>query len=214
MDPQFWHARWANEEVGFHLGEANPQLVRHVDALSISAGDRVFLPLCGKTLDIGWLLSRGYRVAGAELSRKAVEQLFEDLSIEAEITPVGDLTRYSAEGLDVFVGNIFDLSPGVLGPVDAVYDRAALVALPEDMRGKYTAHMMDLTGKAPQLLVSFAYDQAQMNGPPFAVHNDEIHGHYQDHYELTHLQNMDMPGGLKGQCPAQENTWLLTQKQA
>src|ERR1700733_8099165 len=109
MDEQFWHRRWELNEIGFHEGKANALLVAHFGALSLADGSRVFLPLCGKTIDIHFLLSRGYRVAGAELSRIAIEQLFAELDVTPEIADVGSMSRYSAPGIDIFVGDIFDL---------------------------------------------------------------------------------------------------------
>ena len=153
MDASFWHQKWADNNIAFHNSEANPLLVKHFDDLSLNAGSRVFLPLCGKTLDIGWLLSQGYRVAGAELSAIAITQLFAELGVEPEISELGKLTHYSAPNLDIFVGDIFQLSGKVLGPVDAVYDRAALVALPGEMRARYTTHLLEITNKVPQLLI-------------------------------------------------------------
>jgi thiopurine S-methyltransferase len=149
MDPGFWHQRWAKNEIGFHEPKANPLLVTHFNKLSLPKGGRVFVPLCGKTLDIAWLLSQGYRVAGAELSEVAISQLFADLGVEPQISTIGALTYYRRPDLDIFVGNLFDLSGGVLGAVDAVYDRAALVALPESMRARYTAHLVEITNRAP-----------------------------------------------------------------
>src|SRR6185503_16992975 len=151
--------KWERNEIGFHNAEAHPLLVAHFGALSLPKGSRVFLPLCGKTRDIDWLLASGYRVAGAELSPIAVEQLFAELGTVPEVAEIGQLRRYSADGSDIFAGDIFALSRDVLGPVDAVYDRAALVALPKDMRGNYAAHLAEVTGRAPQLLISFDYDQ-------------------------------------------------------
>jgi len=126
VDANFWHQRWERKEIAFHQREANPLLVKYFDVLSLSKGSRVFLPLCGKTLDIHWLLSNGYRVAGSELSEVAVKQMFSELAIEPKITAVDDIRRHSADNID-----IFDLSRSVLGRMDAIYDRAALVALPE-----------------------------------------------------------------------------------
>ena len=169
MEHKFWHERWADGRIGFHEPEPNRQLVRWFDALGLSPGQRVFLPLCGKTLDIGWLLSRGLRVAGAELSELAIRDLFDDLGIAPQVTGQGELKLYSTAGLDVFVGDIFELKADALGDVDAVYDRAALVALPEAMRARYADHLMALTAGAPQLTVCFDYDQSVMSGPPFCV---------------------------------------------
>ncbi len=209
MDAKFWHDRWASNDIGFHKSEANPLLVKYIDELSLAKGSRVFLPLCGKTLDIGWLLSRGYRVAGAELSAIAIEQLFAELGVRPTITRVGTVDHYRAPQLDIFVGDIFKVTPALLGPVDAVYDRAALVALPQEMRARYSAHLMALTAHAPQLLISFEYDQRAMEGPPFSVSEEEIRQHYGHRYDITVLTSLDVPGGLKGRCPATERVYAL-----
>lgn len=209
MDPSFWHQRWAKNEIGFHEPKANPLLVTHFKELSLPKGSRVFVPLCGKTLDIAWLLSQGYRVAGAELSEVAITQLFADLGVEPQISTIGALKRYRAPDLDILVGNIFDLSGSVLGAVDAVYDRAALVALPEPMRARYTAHLTAITNRAPQLLISYVYDQRVMDGPPFSVPNEEVTRHYGRRYDVRLIASTDVPGGLKGKCAAKENVWLL-----
>jgi thiopurine S-methyltransferase len=211
MDADFWHQKWEKNDIGFHNSEANPLLVRHFGALALARGSRVFLPLCGKTLDIAWLLAQGYRVAGAELSRLAIEQLFAGLGVEPEIARAGGLQRYSARNIDIFVGDLFALSGDLLGPVDAVYDRAALVALPATMRDRYTAHLMGITGRAPQLLISYTYDQSLLEGPPFSISNEEVYRHYDGEYELELLESVDVPGGLKGKCAATENVWLLKQ---
>ncbi|MBX7223673.1 MAG: thiopurine S-methyltransferase [Blastocatellia bacterium] len=210
MDRNFWHLRWENNEIGFHESTPNPLLVKHFNALSPTPGSRVFVPLCGKTLDISWFLSHGYRVAGAELSQKAVEQLFEDLRVEPEVTDLGGVKRYSGPHIDIFVGDIFEVSRPMLGGIDAVYDRAALVALPPEMRQPYTAHLMEITAKAPQLVVCYVYDQTLMEGPPFSISNEEIREHYQADYTLSLLETAEVPGGFKGKFPSLENVWLLT----
>jgi len=209
MDPSFWHRRWEKNEIAFHEGKANPLLVKHFHELSLAKARRVFVPLCGKTLDISWLLSNGYRVAGAELSQVAIEQLFLELGVQPEISQVGEVEAWSAKNIDIVVGDIFALSRKILGPVDVVYDRAALVAFPEEMRKRYTAHLTEITGKAPQLLICYEYDQRLVEGPPFSVSNEEVKRHYADKYELTLIASTDVSGGLKGKCPARENVWLL-----
>ena len=117
--------------------------------------------------------------------------------------------HYSANNIDIFAGDIFHLSRKMLGPVDAIYDRAALVALPEEMRNRYTAHLMEMSNKAPQLLICYEYDQNVMEGPPFSISNEEVHQHYRDSYDLTLIGSMNVPDGLKGKCAAIENVWLL-----
>lgn len=212
MEAQFWHERWRRNEIGFHESAPNALLVKHFRQLSLQQGRRVFLPLCGKTRDIGWLLSQGFRVCGAELSRTAVNQLFDALGLDPTIEARGDLTQLSAERLDIFVGDIFDVSADLLGPVDATYDRAALVALPAAMRKSYAAHMRQTTASAPQLLICFEYDQDLMEGPPFSIPEDEVVALYGGHYEISKLEAVDVPGGLKGQCAATEVAWWLRGK--
>ncbi|HEY9648626.1 MAG TPA: thiopurine S-methyltransferase [Chroococcidiopsis sp.] len=209
MDERFWHQKWETNDIAFHRSEANPLLVKHFKQISLPQGSRIFLPLCGKTLDISWLLSQGYRVAGAELSQLAIKQLFEGLGLEPKIAMVGAIAHYSAPDIDIFVGDIFQLLGHQLGSVDAIYDRAALVALPPDMRGRYTAHLMAITNRAPQLLICYEYDQSLMAGPPFSISREEVNQHYGDRYDLVFIESVNVSGGLKGNREVNENVWLM-----
>lgn len=209
MDPAFWHQRWAANEIGFHRSQPNPLLIAYFNALALTKGSRIFVPLCGKTLDIAWLLSNGYLIAGAELSELAITQLFAELGIEPTITELGTIKHYSATDIDIFVGDIFDLTRKILGPIDALYDRAALIALPENMRARYTKHLIDISRNAPQLLITFEYDQTLMQGPPFAVSPDEVRRHYEDSYEILSLATSDVMVGQTATIPAKDNVWLL-----
>lgn len=209
MDASFWHNKWANNEIAFHRSNPNPLLVDHVKALSLTKGSVIFIPLCGKTLDIAWLLSNGYRVAGVELVESAIEQLFAELGMTPKVSVVGEIKHYSAKDIDIYVGDIFQVSQTLLGPVDAIYDRAALVALPDEIRPRYTAHLMKITHQAPQLLIAYHYDQNLVQGPPFSISNEEVNQHYEDSYNLTLIVSTDVEGGMKGKCAAKEKVWLL-----
>lgn len=210
MEHSFWHDRWATNQIGFHQPAANPLLVTHYAALALPSAGRVLLPLCGKTLDIAWLLAAGYRVVGVELSELAVQQLFAELGATPRIQVLNDaLQRYETGNLTVFVGDIFALNREQLGPVDAIYDRAALVALPTTLRPRYASHLTAISAGARQLLISFDYEQSQLPGPPFAVLAEELSKLYGQHYELQALARQPLAGGLKGQCPADEVVWLL-----
>lgn len=209
MDANFWHKRWENNEIGFHQGEANVLMVDNFHALSLAKNGRVFVPLCGKTRDIAWLLSEGYRVVGVELSKLAVKQLFEDLGVEPDVSTAGKLQHFEATNIDIFVGDIFNMSAKIIGAVDAIYDRAALMALPADLRGKYASHVNEITNTAPQLLICLDYNQILMQGPPFSIDKDELIRVYGDHYNLTKRASIMVDGGLKGKWPAQETVWVL-----
>ncbi len=209
MEKQFWLKKWELNDIAFHEREFNPLLVKHFGALSLKDSGRVFLPLCGKTLDITWLLSQGCHVVGVDLSERAVEQLFEQLTLDPTVSVVGRLKHYSASNIDIFVGDIFDVSGELLRPIDAIYDRAALVALPDAMRKRYASHLLEITERAPQLLLCFEYDQALMAGPPFSIDGEEINRLYSDDYKTTLESLTPLRGGLKGRCPADESVWLL-----
>ena len=128
--------------------------------------------------------SPGFTVAGVELSRLAVEQFFAERGLTPAVSQAGQLERFSAEGVTLFVGDIFDLDRDTLPAVDATYDRAALVALPAPLRPRYAAHLIELTSSAPQLLVTFEYDQTRRPGPPFSVMEAEVREHYGATYLL------------------------------
>lgn len=211
MDANFWHEKWKNGETAFHQHAVNPMLKQHIGKLSLTPGSRVFVPLCGKTKDIGWLLSEGYQVAGAELSELVVKELFKGLGVTAEIATVGESLRYRTENLEIFVGDIFSLSADTLGPVDAIYDRAALVALPVEVRVQYSSHLIEITHGSSQLLVTYEYNQQLMNGPPFSINRQEIVQHYQNTYHLNLVAQSPISGGLKGKTEAIETTWVLSE---
>ncbi|MFT4519249.1 MAG: thiopurine S-methyltransferase [Halioglobus sp.] len=210
MESDFWLSKWESNVIGFHLTAANPLLIDHISTLPLPEQGRVFLPLCGKSMDIQWLLQQGYAVVGCELSELAVKALFQQLELEPRITELARGLLYSAHQIDIYVHDIFELSAAMLGDIDAVYDRAAIIALPPEMRERYAPQLIQLTGSAPQLIVTLVYDQTQISGPPFCVADDQIKALYSDSYELDLLASAEVPGGLKGKCAALENVWLLS----
>ena len=212
MQAEFWHQRWSKGEIGFHESDINPLLLRHFKQLDIRPTQRVFVPLCGKTLDIGWLLQQGYQVLGAELSELAIKALFASLNIQPKISSLHGFARYQGPNIDILVGDIFDLNAQLVGQIDAIYDRAALVALPSPMRAQYSQQLLRLSDGAPQLLICFDYAQEAMAGPPFAVKAEEIKQLYGQHYALELLSSEPLQGGLKGKIAALQQTWLLSKQ--
>jgi len=210
MKASFWHDRWESNQIAFHEGQVNVLLAAHFERLALGEGQRIFIPLCGKTRDIAWLLAGGYDVVGAELSELAIEALFDELGVVPNIHLLESVKHYQAPNIDIFVGDIFELTNEMIGNIDAVYDRAALVALPQGLREKYSTKLIELTQNAAQLLITFTYDQTVLNGPPFSVSNTLVETLYSDVFNLTKLETCDVVGGLKGKVPATESVWLLT----
>lgn len=177
MDSDFWHSRWNEGQIGFHEGEPNAHLTRH--ATTLGTGRRVLVPLCGKTEDLTYLVAYGHEVIGVELVESAVRAFFEEHGATPEVTKQGPFVRYSAQGITLFCGDFFATTRELLGPVNALYDRAALIALPEPMRADYVKHLRTLLpAGSPGLIVTVEYEQAKMNGPPFSVPEAELRAHY------------------------------------
>ena len=215
MEKQFWEEKWQAQELGFHLPFVHPILKRNLAAFDLPAGATVFLPLCGKTLDIGWLLEQGLSVVGVELSELAVRQLFESLNVSPEVSPWGEGRVWRHGALTVFQGDFFALTEDALSDVAMVYDRAALVALPAAMRERYAAHLVRVTKRAPQLLITFEYDQQHMEGPPFAVPAEEVASLYGGSHTVDCLSRKDVIDNQpafreRGLDRFEEIAWRLT----
>jgi len=191
MDPDFWHERWRRGEIGWHARTVNAHLRRFWPELGVPSAARVLVPLCGKSLDLLWLAERGHPVVGVEISAVAVAGLFTEHGLTPTVDEWPPFRRYRAAGLTVLHGDFFALTPAVLGPVVAVFDRAALVALPPALRARYAAHLIQLAGAAPSLLLTYEYDQTRMPGPPFAVSGAELVRHYGARYHLIELARCD-----------------------
>ena len=192
MDPDFWHARWEANQIGFHRDEINVYLERYWPALGLDPGSRVLAPLCGKSLDLLWLREQGHMVTGIELSRIAVQAFFEENGVIPTVQEQRHYTRWSCEGIELLCGDFFNFKAADLGEVDALYDRAALIALTNVQRQHYAQQLAHLLKPAtPGLLVTLDYDQSEMEGPPFAVPGDEVLRLYGADFHIQHLTWLD-----------------------
>jgi thiopurine S-methyltransferase len=195
MHAEFWQARWSRSEIGFHLSEVNPYLQRYWPALALAENARVLVPLCGKSLDLAWLAGQGYQVMGVELAQRAVEDFFAEHELLPAISEVGAFRRYQAGNVEIYCGDFFALTEQQLAGCVALYDRAALIALPIAMRERYVAHLTQiLPAGCEGLLVTLYYDQAQMDGPPFAVADDEVQRLFAPGWQLQSLASVDVLG--------------------
>lgn len=194
MEADFWHDRWEKDLTGFHLDEVNPYLKENWSVLNLKPGARVFVPLCGKSLDLIWLAEQGFEVIGIELSPLAVQAFFSENNLTAERTHVDALEYWKSENISLYCGDFFALTTQILGPIDAVYDRASLVALPPAMRQEYATKLTEITQSAPKLLVTLEYEQSKMDGPPFSVSEDEVKALYQANYQVKQLTAQDVLG--------------------
>jgi thiopurine S-methyltransferase len=188
VQPDFWLDRWRTAQIGFHQAAVDRHLKAYWPRLMLPANSRVFVPLCGKSLDLLWLQTSGYAVIGVELSPLALESFVMEQGIAARRRVIADFDVYEADGFTLFCGDYFKLTPALLGSVSAVYDRAALISWTPAARESYVKHLALLTNPGTQtLLIAVEYPQEQMKGPPFPLTRDEIEGLYASQYSIEEL---------------------------
>ena len=195
MQHDFWHDRWQTGRIAFHEPEGDPLLPERWAALQAQARSRVLVTLCGKSRDMAWLAGQGHAVVGVELSAIAARAFFEESGLPFAIEPRGAFTAYRSTRPDrdvtILVGDFFDLDTALLGEVQAVYDRAATIALPPDLRTRYAKHVARLSPAGTQmLLIALEYDQSRMHGPPFSVPDDDVRALYAPGFAIELLSEV------------------------
>ena len=148
-----WESRWQEERIGFHLKEVNPYLIRFYDQLLYKNPDKVFVPLCGKTLDLCWLTTKTKKVIGVELVSKAVQDFFAENNIDYLIQQDETLQKFCSKSIDIFLGDFFDLNPEQTSSFKAIYDRASIVAIEQPERREYVNHLISFLDTAGRILL-------------------------------------------------------------
>ena len=194
MNPDFWHQRWADNRIGFHQATPTPLLQKHWAALGVPAGAKVFVPLAGKSLDMAWLASQGHRVLGVELSRLAVERFFAEHGLQPETETTRYGTHYRAGDIELVCGDAFGLDAALLADCAAVFDRAALIALPPQLRQRYARELYAaLPAGCRGLLITLEYPQDEREGPPFSVPADEVGALFGADWGIEPLERRPIP---------------------
>ena len=194
MQPEFWHQRWADNQIGFHQTTPTPLLLKHWSALGIAPDATVFVPLAGKSLDMAWLAAQGHRVLGVELSQRAVDDFFAEHGLQPEV----EITRYGihhrAGGIELICGDAFGLDAELLRDCAGVFDRAALIALPPALRARYAGELYAaLPAGCRGLLVTLEYPQHERDGPPFSVPESEVHALYDGEWNIELRERRPIP---------------------
>ncbi len=216
MQAEFWHQRWQAGEIGFHKHDYNAQMTRFIDLLALEQGDHILVPLCGKSLDMIWLRDQGFRVTGIEISPLAVEGFFSENGIVPERSEHTWGQKYQAGDITIFCANFFDVHSSDLPQVDAVYDRASLIALPQAMRPEYVSHLTQLMPDTTHsLLITLDYPQREMDGPPFSVDEAEVRKLFEQQFIIEPILADDCLANeprfqAKGLSRLEERVFLLT----
>jgi thiopurine S-methyltransferase len=210
-----WLQRWQRQDIGWHHTEFNAHLLNHWHALRMPRGSLILAPLCGKSRDMCWLAEQGYRIRGIELSPLAVESFFSENQLRPEITAQEGFERWRAGPYDIYCGDIFDLKLLDNGDIDAVYDRASLIALSPVQRERYAELLRErLPQRCKMLLVAMDYPQEQMPGPPYSVQETEVRALFESRFQVRLLHTLNLLQdseryGDKGLSRMTEQVYLL-----
>lgn len=186
MDPDFWLQRWQQSHTGFHQADTEPRLIDHWPELHVPTGAPVFVPLCGKSLDMVWLAGQGHHVIGVELSQLAIDDFFAGQGLSPDVRTEPGFTIKSAGPYQLWCGDFFDLPTAATRNIQAIYDRAALIALPPVMRQRYAAKLAELSPAiARALLITLEYDQSILPGPPHSVPASEVKDLFASNWNMT-----------------------------
>ena len=218
MEPQFWHEKWQMQQIGFHQPQVNPFLMRFWSELNLAPMSKIFVPLCGKSLDMCYLAGLGHQVLGCELSQTAIEQFFNENQLSFHLEQLAQHQFYAADQVQLIQGDIFALAPSVTADIGGFYDRAALIAWPEEMRQQYAQTLAKLIPAGISgLLITLDYPQNTLKGPPFAVSPVWIEQYLSPYFEVTLLACEDVladnPRFVNKQVPwLNEAAYKLTRK--
>lgn len=193
-DNALWLQFWRDRRTDFHQVAVNPLLAEFWPRLNLAHGSRVFVPLCGKSLDMLWLVEQGHQVIGVELSEVAVKAFFKENRLRPVRRRVGKFTLWRSGRLSILCGDYFALTTAELGQIDTVYDRAALTALPEEIRGPYVSQLRRIVSETATILLLTVED---FEMEPVIAESDDISAEIVELYgsdfaiELSHVQRID-----------------------
>ena len=222
VEHQHWIDRWEDGRIGFHQDKINPWLEKFLPNLFPQSepqqDKKILLPLCGKSLDLVWLAEKGFTSIGVELSSIATNAFFEEQNLTPTISSIGDFKKFQNSRITILEGDFFQLASNTLGECKAVFDRAALVALPDEMRKLYAEHLTNLISQGGKiLLVTTEFPQQQKTPPPFSVSQKEVESLYQKHCDIELLHSEDLsatrdPLTERGVTSLVEKIYLLTKR--
>ena len=187
-----WLHFWENNETNWHSDTITQELVEYFELFELESRDKVFVPLCGKSLDMIYIMNQGFSVVGVEISEIGVRQFFSENNLAYKITKVDDFDLYSTENLEIYCGDFFALTSKHLNNVKSVFDRKSLIALEPEVRQKYVKHLNDIISLGARiLLVTLQYPQYQMSGPPFSVDKSEVESLFSMTFESRELRSFN-----------------------
>lgn len=216
MDKNFWLDKWQKKDTKFDQMNVNPYLIKYEKIFESLEGKKIFVPLCGKSIDILWFLKQGAEVIGVELSTIAVESFFFENNLTYKKINKNYFTIYLAKSLKFICGDFFQLDKNEVGDIDWVYDRASLVALDNITRVEYAKKISQLFPiKIKMMLITLSYKSDVPEYPPYSVTDKEVHLLFSKNFQINTLvqdENLDIMLHLikRGLVDLTDRVYLLT----
>ena len=187
-----WLDRWRKGTTGWHRSDINPQLIENINQLSEVRTQTIFVPLCGASLDMKYLINQGFHVVGVELSPLAIDRFFNENQIEYKVSKVEEFDLYQGKNIDIYCGDFFKLKKNYLYDASCIYDRAALIALNPDLQKKYVRHLKDILPNSSKiLLLTMFYPQNEMEGPPYSVGDNNVEDLFSEYKDIKKISSQN-----------------------
>ena len=217
MDQNYWIGRWQRGETTWHQEEVEPSLITYFSDLEPT---RVLVPFCGKSRDLSWLIAQRHEVIGVEVSELACQSYFQENGISYRQISQGSSTLYQGGNVSILNADFLTIERSHVGEIGAVYDRAALIALPSDMRMQYTQQMIRLVRSCAKsqgfkfLQIILERTPTDPQGPPFSVTQKELETLYGGFFDIRFLHREDAGKGAIACTKREESAYLLQIKES
>lgn len=180
------------------MSQVYPHLVTYWPNLKLHRGSTVLVPLCGKSLDMYWLTERGHRVIGVDVSEIAIREVMKHSGQSFTESSRGPFTVFTGGPLQLWLGDFLKLKARYLSNIDAIYDKAALIALPPDQRKEYARVILQLCAPDTRIFQNtLEYEQTEMTGPPFSVRQNELQDLYGSRFRIRPLHEESVLGDMQ-----------------
>lgn len=167
-----WQELWDTGNILWHMNDVNKDLLKYADRLFDKQTNlRVFVPMCGKSVDMKWLALQGHTVIGVELIESSIWEFFEEQNLEYTVSTVEpqQIKVYKAKEMEIsiFCCDILIINKDAIGAVDAIWDRGGLIAINKSDRERYAQVMLSvMSPRCRYLLETLEYDPLLYGGPP------------------------------------------------
>lgn len=197
LTQDYWNRRWNVNDTPWNKAYVNPLLTKYIRLLDGGEKDlKIFVPLCGKTIEMKWLFDLGHRVVGVDGFQTALENFFKDHSMDYTVETKNGIPAFTDRSgrITLYCCNIFDFQKTGEGSFDAVWDRASFGAINPEERARYVDLVTALKApNASHLLELFQYDDRLFKESPLSIPVSKVFEYWGDGYDVKLLDSHEAP---------------------